>query len=862
MSPPDPLSPAALLAESAWLQRLAARLVAEPSGAADAAQETLTKALERPPAATVPLRQWLAAVLRNVVRQERRSAGRREARELARPVVLAGEPADELATRLELHERLVAAVRALDEPYRSTIALRFLEDLPPRIVAERMGVPVKTVHTRLERALEQLRARLDRERGGRKAWVGLLVPLSTVRPPLAAAAPAPAISLLAPFIAMGTLWKWTGACAALAALGFFAVRTFGPDEPRAAPPRSLAAEPAKAELVAPVTVATALPPSVEREAVVTQARGAAAVLPEPAKTAVPMLAGLVLDLERRPVAGLDVAYERITTTPSASKPRRTSSADPFDARAESDEDGSFALPIADVPRRIVAHGRGYATAIPAGLAGPPSPEPPIVFVSSERAYAGHVVDPQGAPIAGADLEIYLAEALARELTPGTFAGGLPMAQTKSDAEGRFEFPSVGRAPGSYVWAAADGFENVKLELPGESSLDLLLTLGRTPPAENALAGHVQYGDGRPASGAYVSTGGAPARTAEDGSFELALEPGARAEHVRAILAGHLPAELDVAGLTDTARAELVLVLGDEALTIAGRVLDDEGEPIAGARVWTTDGERFGVIRTGMGGLDFMLDFDVESVIAGARTPQEDGRRALSDEQGRFELTSLGERRYALFATHPRTQELVGPVEAAAGEDGVVLRLAGAEPVHAVAGQVTTLSGAPVAGAYVRVQRKIRTSAGWTRTLRVDPSFQARTDDEGLFRFDELCTAGTELLVSAQDFPSETSCALDNEPELEYIVVRLPAACHLRVFLDDPESADGLMLQDDRGENINLTMQVGGVLMMATAITLGGGVSDLITTDERARTLILHKGQEVVARIPLLLRPGEVNEVRF
>lgn len=858
MSPPDPLSPAALLGECAWLQRLAARLVAEHSGAADAAQETLTKALERPPAATVPLRRWLAAVLRNVVRQERRAAGRREAREQARPVVLAGEPAGELAARLELHERLVGAVRALDEPYRTTIALRFLEDLPPRVVAERMSVPVKTVHTRIERALEQLRARLDREHGGRQAWVGLLLPCSTGRAPLEAAAPAPLAPLapfVAPFVAMGTLWKWTGACAALAALGFLTVRSLAPGEPEAAELPIAADVTPSSETRAPRADAAVLPATAVREAVAVEPAQAKPEASVPVEQTTELLEGFVLDLDRRVMRGLVVFYEQISTMPGVQ-------VSPIPGRAESDEHGRFALPLTDRPCRILAHGRGYATAIAASLAGPRPPEPLTVFVAPERSYAGHVVDRADAPIAGATLEIYLAEALAHELTPGAFAGGLPLAQVRSDTEGRFEFPAAGSAPGSRLFATADGFERGELELPNESSSALVLTLTSAKLAEHGLAGHVLYADGRPASGAYVSTGGTATRTTEDGSFQLAPERGERVERVRAVLAGHLPAELDLAGLTGAERAELVLVLGDAARTIAGRVLDGRGEPIAGARVWTTDGEPFGAVLTNTGGgVDFVLEFDVESVIAGGRTPQEDGRRARSDEQGRFELTSLAERRYALFAFHPRTQELAGPVEVAAGEGGVVLQLAGAEPVHAVAGTVTTLSGEPIAGASVRVQRKGPGSRGGTRTHRVDPSFHASTDAAGRFRFDELCTAGSELLVSAEDSTTELVCPLRDEADVERIVVRLPAACHLRVYLADPSSADGLMLEDERGESLALTMQLGGMLMMATGITISDGVSDLLTTDERARTLVLHKGQEEVARIPLLLRPGEVNEIR-
>jgi hypothetical protein len=199
------------------------------------------------------------------------------------------------------------------------------------------------------------------------------------------------------------------------------------------------------------------------------------------------------------------------------------------------------------------------------------------------------------------------------------------------------------------------------------------------------------------------------------------------------------------------------------------------------------------------------------------------------------------------------------VEVAAGSDGVVLTLAGAEPTHAVAGRVTNLAGAPLAGASVHVQRRRRTNEG-LRTHRVDRSFQALTDAEGRFRFEALCTAGTDLLVSSAGSPHEAACALDGEIDLERIVVRMPAVCHLRVLLADPARADALMLEDERGEDLFLTIQSGGVLLSASAVTISGGVSDLIQTDETARTLVLAK-DGVKERIPIRLRPGEVTEIR-
>src|SRR5436190_1898691 len=75
--------------------------------------------------------------------------------------------------------RVVAAVLALEEPYRECVLLRYFEELSPRAIAARQRVPLETARTRLKRALELLRARLDREYGGeRGAWGAALAPFA------------------------------------------------------------------------------------------------------------------------------------------------------------------------------------------------------------------------------------------------------------------------------------------------------------------------------------------------------------------------------------------------------------------------------------------------------------------------------------------------------------------------------------------------------------------------------------------------------------------------------------------------------------------------------------------------------------
>ena len=92
-----------------------------------------------------------------------------------------------MAERAELQRYLLEQVHALDETYKTTLLLRFYEDLEPKEIAENSGTPAGTVRARIFRGLEMLRARLDAKCDGeRSIWVALLaLPLF---PPAAAGA--------------------------------------------------------------------------------------------------------------------------------------------------------------------------------------------------------------------------------------------------------------------------------------------------------------------------------------------------------------------------------------------------------------------------------------------------------------------------------------------------------------------------------------------------------------------------------------------------------------------------------------------------------------------------------------------------
>ncbi len=165
-----------LVEHRSFMRELARRLVMDDHRAEDVVQETCLAALRRPPRAET-LRPWLARVVRNIALNSRRAEGRRDARERSIPPPLDEPSPEDIVARLRTQGLVVAALQDLGEAYRSALYLRFYEELPPREIARRLGIPVETVRSRIRRGLEALRTRLDSEYGGdRGSWCVALVP--------------------------------------------------------------------------------------------------------------------------------------------------------------------------------------------------------------------------------------------------------------------------------------------------------------------------------------------------------------------------------------------------------------------------------------------------------------------------------------------------------------------------------------------------------------------------------------------------------------------------------------------------------------------------------------------------------------
>ena len=171
------IEPEELLAHTGWLKALARRLVDDEATADDLVQQAYVAALERPPSERHALTAWLSRVVRNLAARTHRDAMRRRQRETR---VAQSEDQQqvphELIERAELQRLMMDAVLELEEPFRTTVLLRYFEDRSPEEVAKQTGVSINTVGTRLYRALGKVRQRLDREQGGRAAWIAILAP--------------------------------------------------------------------------------------------------------------------------------------------------------------------------------------------------------------------------------------------------------------------------------------------------------------------------------------------------------------------------------------------------------------------------------------------------------------------------------------------------------------------------------------------------------------------------------------------------------------------------------------------------------------------------------------------------------------
>jgi len=687
----DPVTAEQLLAEGRALRALAQSLLG--GDADDALQEGYVAALARPDAAR-RLGPWLAGTVRRLALRWRRDSANRRAREAvaARAEIDAGSDPARIAEAAETAAAVANAVRALDEPFRAAIVLRYWRRRSPEQIAAELGVPHNTVRSRLQRGLERLRTQLDAKYGERSRWHALLA-VFTPEEEVVAVGAAGGGALLLLGVAMKT--KLLFAAALLAAVAF-TVPLLLDAPPAIARTDSAAAAPAVAAAATTNEDATNAP---DREAApvppVAAAAGndAAAERAQPQNVAPWLARFLVVDENEAPV---DDATVTIETTEQFS--RRTAKAGTPLAELHTDRAGAataaFELPT------VVAHAGKDRRRSARAILTPPPAEVVKLVLETPVVLRGLVRRGDGSPAAGA-----LVTAHSNGFsTAGRGWAPIPEPATADDA-GRFEL--LLQYQGHYNLSATLGdartlpirclvttrtLDEVELLFPGGLSLrgSVVDANGKPVPANVRAWREVRAGATRTPFDADDERAGR--QTDAEGRFSIDVKKRARYE-VIASADGY--ANSDSVWVETTAEqphAEARLVLRSLA-TIRGVVLRGDGNPFVGVLVFPMlDGWNMG--STGVAGVADRF------VLGNAATTGDGGRFTLTVDPGTpWDVVAqpLADNRWFRFKTRGvapgrddvvitiRDEELAGCVVR-----GDVLTAADAQPVKSFDVSVVSL----------------------------------------------------------------------------------------------------------------------------------------------------------------------------
>jgi RNA polymerase sigma factor (sigma-70 family) len=721
-----------LIAQARALRALALTLVRDEHRADDLVQDALVVALEDKGIVRKSVTAWLRGVVRNLARHQARTSRRREARE-QRTIASAVVDPSEVASRIEVQQRLLGAVRDLPEPYRATIFARYFDGSSPDEIARDRGVPASTVRTWTQRGISRLRERLDRESRGRRAWTLALVPLLGHPEIGGAAQVAGTATTFAKGVVLMSAKKGLVAAAVLVMLASLAAvgiwLSIPPDRP------GNGGGIARDGTVGPV--------------VAEDNSNADAIAGKRA-------AGLMVSVRTVTNAPVPGARIEVVSTPNVLdihdwKAIRVGLARPREPSrvATTDEHGLVLLSDLDAGTWIVsARAPGHPPAgQPVALAEGAVREV-VLHLAPACALSGRVLDGERRPLSGARVVAVPSSTLSNP-------GHHPLrSEVATDDAGCFCFAAL--AAGKHVLSVSAGngplvpLERVRLPLAGP--IDLVLSTG------GRMWGIVRdWRTGEPVAGVTVHAlcvarfghADAESTTDEGGRYELAPLPTAFVQQIRAETptcrtvtdsTGHLSVRLG-----ESIRCDLKVA---PAVWLTGRVLGPTGDPLPGAEVRCHSlvapvSVECRVVRTDADGVYRMACLPCARIAVEARFPAHVQPGAPA-QMGRALLAGLVPEMYLAHL----------PVQGEAERDvRLVLGLA-------LRGRTVDAEGSPLPG--------VRVTASGPRGL------SSTSDGEGTFRLAGLPPGDVRLRARKAGWcPEENgSVHLDVDRPIEPVVIRL------------------------------------------------------------------------------------------
>lgn len=817
------------------LRALARDLVGDVHAAEDLVQQTMLRALERPPSFSASIRGWLRAVLRNEAKQRFRSDSRRRRRESA-VIDSPGVATDDLIAELDGHMLLASAVKALDPIHREAILLRFFEDLPPRRIAERLALPVKTVESRIQRALSRLREELESKSTPERNWIAVLVPL--VRPRVAAGIGVLGVMSIK---IVSALVVGAAVCVVLA---------FPWGDEQAAGGRS--AQPTdsnsgKLEVPRELSERAQLGEAIERSS----QGNAARIEADPVGESQPRGRGVLLDSTGKGMPGIELLA-------------RSSSTDATVLHTVSDASGSFEFSGAAGTYGIELVDRAYLLLVRGEIE---LVDPSVVTESAEATRLrdvtliaeragralGRVVDENQAAIGQANLGIELPERLRVLFPKGGARAALETFTASSRQDGSFEFSRVPLLDGATIEIAKVGFQAVERTLTIGDYSNLEIVMHSVAARKRRLEGIVLGMDGAPIEKAYVAFGSMPARSDAEGRFSFEYDADHPPERILALVKGSLPAIQERPGNGSGVWPDRVeLKIEGAPKRIAGIVLGVDGRPLTAGSVMLARSTRIADWHSGSWVAENLIRDDEFLRI-----------QAAIGADGRFHLDGLLDQPYDLRVVDSPRALLVDVGSFRAGDENVVIRLPSDALRARLEGRVIDRRGRPVANAGVRVECAMLAFEDGRGGKYYDSMVGSQTeaDAEGRFVLEQVPLADATLDVSHPSLFQVNGVPVPDRSFAGVFEIVVDRRCEVRVAVDPSAGFVKCQLLDDTGTAVSCLREETAKLTYLNELLLFDGASETLVSSDAVVTLRLFRADGTFTDQLVALEAGTLNVLR-
>lgn len=846
-----------VLEHSSWMRSFARSLVFDQSKVDDVVQEAWLAAIKTPANRIQNPKAWLSGVIRHTVFDFGKSESRRAKREQLAAKGEALPSTADLAEQVSMQRKIAGLVLELEEPYRSTVLLRFFEDLTPNEIAERQGVPPATVYSRLSRALEQMRERLDRDYGNRQDWCLALLPLAK----LSKVASTSAISLTAIFGALFlvvSFFTWNFWIQSDSSNPIHLVNVSESSE-------------TSAQANTPSDSSISIPPHSTRELIASTAP------PSPPQNTPQkhIIRGQVLDTSGAPVSRINVCWygsgnKRNETRTVTFQTGITviSHEDDCLTEAVSDDLGHFQFEFVNPPvsEKGGAESRGedWLRVADGWFLNESGEREYVLVVAKSRELFGSVVDEQGSPIADAEVQSSLRFEELRSfplLLDKLNTQDRLLEMNRSDGYGRFQLKYVPDVSEVRVVTKHPDYRQDQRNIPNSPSAELsIVLLSRQPqkPLQNLIRGRVVDANGIGLADVTVGMHVEKTKTDSTGAFAFEAQAGFEDdEALYAVRADYQPVRIENYGkvVRESSKSlEPVLIcLKEKALSISGRVVDAAGNPLSGFEVDIFEPSLFS---PSVLGSDFLSEFAMRG----------SWQRMTTQKSGQFWILGLANRSYRLLAWDEKSLLAIKSPPISAGSQNVQIVIPADSVREKIRGQVLSAAGIPLPGVEVSLglntYEVTREGGSVSNTITREGTF---TNLEGRFELNNVPRYEVYLQFNGKAI-AEKRTTIPVESDGQDLRFNLPVKC--RLILQDSfpvgeESQETFSILDEQERRIQIrnasSPDVWGSFNVGSRADVNFSIYEV---DETARALVFYKEEKVLRRIPLQLQIGKVNRVHF